>query len=261
MKQLKTHIHLPPRLPSLATVREFLRRVIEEYRWFRPMRYGLAIPEERIDPNHVDHHELMAFYTELKAICVAGRTDRDFFLLHPAKPDVPPYTGAIIWRTSISEAVKPSWRNAHLRQVLEVMRLMGSPLAQSAAEGDYTLKNQRMVPAPDGLGSMEEPTVRDYGEGLAGLFWRNFFGPPFVRMFGERLNTLPAEFKQDLGGGIVLVQPYELPTQAGTPEAISRERQLIEHLGSECFYEHEHHRKPIRAPEFPASPEEWVRKI
>jgi hypothetical protein len=72
-------------------------------------------------------------------------------------------------------------------------------------------------------------------------------------MFGEHLASLslPAEFKQDLGGGIALVQPYELPTQAGTPEAIARERQLIEHLGPDCFYDHEHHRKPTRLQGLP----------
>jgi hypothetical protein len=51
------------------------------------------------------------------------------------------------------------------------------------------------------------------------------------------------------------VQPYELPTQAGTPEAIARERQLIEHLGPECFYDHQHHRKPRRRPQLPPSAE------
>ncbi len=93
--------------------------------------------------------------------------------------------------------------------------------------------------------------VRGYSEGLAGLFWRNFFGPPFTRMFGERLSALPSSAKQDLGGGIVLVQPYELPTQAGTPEGLASERQLIAQLGEECFYDHECHLKPSRRPVLP----------
>jgi hypothetical protein len=46
----------------------------------------------------------------------------------------------------------------------------------------------------------------------------------------------------------MLVQPYELPTQAGTPEGESRERQLISLLGADCFYEHERHVKPTRRP-------------
>ena len=92
-------------------------------------------------------------------------------------------------------------------------------------------------------------TVRDYSEGLPGLLWRNFFGPPFVQMFGERLASLPGESKQELGGGIVLVQPYELPSQADTPEATAREHELITQLGPDCFYDHERHLKPARVPD------------
>ncbi|KFA93810.1 hypothetical protein Q664_07000 [Archangium violaceum Cb vi76] len=96
--------------------------------------------------------------------------------------------------------------------------------------------------------SEEEHTVRDYSEGLPGLVWRNFYGPPFVRMFGERLGALPAECRQTLGDDIVLVQPYELPTEAGTESGMAREREFISLLGPECFYDHEHHTLPTRRP-------------
>jgi hypothetical protein len=131
------------------------------------------------------------------------------------------------------------------------MRLFNSPLAQTGAAEDMERKTERLVLAPDGFGQVQIHTVRDYSEGLAGLFWRNFFGPPFVQLFGERLTTLPAEFKQEQGDGIILVQPYELPTQAGTPEGDARERQLITHLGPECFYDHERHLKPTRVLDLP----------
>jgi hypothetical protein len=129
------------------------------------------------------------------------------------------------------------------------MKMLGSPLAWSGLDKDLDEKEWRLVADPDGVSATREFTVRDYSEGLAGLFWRNFLGPPFVRMFGERLTALPSEFKQDLGDGIVLVQPYELPSQAGTPEGVERERQLIAQLGPECFYDHERHVKPTRCPE------------
>jgi hypothetical protein len=257
MKQrhLTTEIWLPPGVPTSSVIREFYRRVFEEYRWFRPVRYARAFLDKRLDPDHIDYDALVAYYEEYKNITVAAKTDRDFFLIYPARTAARPYIGGITWDTSVREASSPAWRDAHQRQVLELMRLFDSPLAISSEDGDVERKTNRLVPNPDGFGSTQEFTVRDYGQGLRGLFWRNFFGPPFVRMFAERLATLPAEFKQDLGGGIVLVQPYELPTQAGTPEAISRERQLIEHLGPECFYDHEHHRKPTRVPDLPPSPE------
>jgi hypothetical protein len=81
--------------------------------------------------------------------------------------------------------------------------------------------------------STHELTVRDYSEGLAGIFWCNFYGPPFARMFGQRLDTLPPECRKSLGEDIILVQPYELPTEAGTAAGMARERELISLLGSE----------------------------
>ncbi|MBN1208339.1 MAG: hypothetical protein JXB05_25995 [Myxococcaceae bacterium] len=132
---------------------------------------------------------------------------------------------------------------------------MGSPLAQAGADEDYDRKKWRTIPSPDGVGQQLVFTVRDYSEGLTGVYWRNYFGPPFVRLFGERLAALPPGCtKEDLGGGIVLVQPYELPTLAGTEEGIARERALIEHLGPECFYDHERHLKPSRLPVLPPAP-------
>jgi hypothetical protein len=47
-------------------------------------------------------------------------------------------------------------------------------------------------------------------------------------MFGERLDALPTGCRQSLGEGIVLVQPYELPTEAGTETGMARERELTE---------------------------------
>ncbi len=249
MQSLDTRIHLPPGLPSSAAVREFFRLVFEEYRWFKPVRYGRASLNERLDPAQVDYDALVSLYDEYKDITVAARTDRDFLLIFPSKRDDPPYTGKIIWVTSAKEASKPSWRAEHLKQVTAIMRLMGSPLAQTGIDEDFERKTRRIVPDPSGFGQVQLVTVRGYDEGLAGLFWRNVFGPPFVHLFGERLASLPPDTRQDLGEGLVLVQPYALPTQAGTPEGEAREHELITHLGPECFYDHTRHLKPSRLPQ------------
>jgi hypothetical protein len=245
---LSTYIDLPPGVPPGRVMHEFFRLAFEEYQWFRPVRFGRAHLNERLDPKHIDYDALVAYYEEYKSITVTARTDRDYFMVFPARPDYPPYTGAIVWETSVTEARKPSWRAAHLRQVHELMRMLGSPLVLAGQAEDFDRKTRRLVPCEDGFGREEVFTVRDYGEGLAGLFWRNFYGPPFTRMFGERLATLPADIWNDLGDGITLVQPYESPTLAGTPEGEARERELIAHLGPECFYDHERHLKPTRLP-------------
>jgi hypothetical protein len=132
--------------------------------------------------------------------------------------------------------------------VADIMRLVNAPLAEASLGEDFERKTRRMIPAEDGHGSIETFTLRNYSAGLSGLFWRNFYGPPFIRLFGERLASLSEECRKPLGEELVLVQPYELPTEAGTAQGDARERALIEQLGPECFYDHAHDTPPSRLP-------------
>lgn len=232
-------------------MRTFLRYAFEDHGWFQPRRYGVALLDKKIEPKTIDYEALAAFYEERKTLCVTARTDRDFVLFSPARADDPPYTGKLTWLTSMSKADSSSWREEHVRQVTGLMRLLDSPFAYAAWDEEVSRKKWRLVPNPDGFGQTEVYTVRDYSDGLAGLFWRNFFGPPFIQLFGERLATLPDPFKQSLGDGLVLVQPYERPSQAGTPEGDALEHRLVNHLGPECFYNHERHLPPTRVPDLP----------
>jgi hypothetical protein len=248
-KYLSTDIGLPLGTPSSLVVREFLQLIFAKYRWFVPMRYGwFATWNQKIDPERIDYDALVALYEERHSLCVAARTDSDFICIFPSEPESPPYSGNIIWEASAKWASKPDWRAAHIEQVTEVMRLVHSPLTQVASAEDRERKTRQLVPSDDGIGSVQTFTVRNYSEGLAGLFWRNFFGPPFVHMFGERLASLPEDCRRPLGDGLVLVQPYELPSDAGTEHGDARERSLIAHLGPECFYDHVRQLKPSRLP-------------
>jgi hypothetical protein len=247
VRYLSTEISLPPGPPSGAVIEEFLRLVFEKYRWFAPRRYGKSASwDEELDPNQIDYSALVALYEKYQSLSVAARTDKDFICIFPARADSPPYKGNISWDTSARPAAKEAWRNAHVEQLSELMRLLRSPLAVTGLHEDIERKTQMLV--PEEVGSRLDFTVRNYSEGLAGLFWRNFFGPPFVHMFGERLTSLPEDCRKPLGDGLVLVQPYELPTDAGSESGDARERALIEHLGPECFYDHARHLKPTRLP-------------
>jgi len=254
LKYLDTQIRLPPARPTGEVVKEFLELALRRFRWFEPRRYGSASLANAIEPDQLDLAPLVAHYQEHNSLCVAARTDRDFIWFSPILPGSPPYTSQISWTTSANSASKTSWRRAHAQQVPELMRLVGSPLAQAGLETDLDGKQRRHVrksiPSEGGVFtySQDEFTVRDYSEGLAGLFWRNFYGAPFVRMFGERLAALPPECRRSFGEDLVLVQPYELPTEAGSEAAIAREREIISLLGPECFYDHEHHTLPTRRP-------------
>ncbi len=255
VKHLDLQIRLPPGRPSCDLVREVLELVFRRYRWFEPKRYSSASLDRELDPAPTELAPLVDYYEEHNNLMVAARTDRDFISIHPSSTGAPPYTGSIRWQTSATAASKASWRAAHAQQVAELMRLVQSPLALAGLKADIHARHWRLVhksipseAEKEFTYSEEEFTVRDYSEGLAGLFWRNFYGPPFVRMFGERLDALPAGCRQKLGEDLVLVQPYELPTDAGTGPGTARERELISLLGPECFYDHEHHTPPTRRP-------------
>lgn len=249
-----TNIYLPPGALPTERVYELLRRMFEEYRWFRPVRFGYAFMDGALEPKRVDYETLAGLYEKRKLLRVEGQGERESVVISPSKSSATrsesefPYGGKIRWTASLEQVSRPEWRAAHLRQVQELMSFVGSPLAQAGLDGDFRRKMFRFVPGADGVSQREEVTLRDYSEGLSGLYWRNFLGGPFVRLFGERLDALPAECRQEFSEELVLVQPYELPTQAGTPEGEARERQLISVLGPECFYDHEHHVKPVRCP-------------
>jgi hypothetical protein len=255
IKYFDTHISLPPNHLTGEHVREFLDLVLRRYRWFEARRYGHADLDKPIDPARLDLNPLVAYFEERHYLCVAAKTDRDFIWFSPAPADAPPYVGDISWTTSASSASKASWRAVHAQQVAELMRLVQSPLTLAGLDTDLHSKQRRLVPksipvegGKDFTYSEQVITVRDYSEGLPGLIWRNFYGPAFVRMFGERLNALPPECRMPLGEDIVLVQPYVLPTEAGTEAGIARERELISLLGPECFYDHERLTLPTHRP-------------
>ncbi|RKH02608.1 hypothetical protein D7V97_27675 [Corallococcus sp. CA053C] len=252
LRYLRTDFHLPPGVPRTSTVRDLVHRFFAGYRWFQPVRFGGFNMTERLEPGPFDPDVLAAYYDEFKGFTLGAKTDRDFLQLSPERHGRYPYTGMFTWSTSVVEAKKPGWREAHLRQVVEVMHLLGSPLAQSGTDDDFERKDNRIVPNEDGFGSTWVFNLRDYSEGLTGLFWRNIFGAPFVKHFGSRLDAIPAGQRQTLDGGLVLVQPYELPTQAMTPEGDAAEARLITTLGPESFFDLPTLTKPTRVPD-PAS--------
>jgi hypothetical protein len=245
-RTLETEVVFLPEKLTPSKARECLRLALEEFRWLRPSWFER--PARRIDPDRIDYAPLLERFETMGSVTVHARRDEEEFLtLSTSRAGHLKRTGSLLWVTPLEKASQASWRKAHCEQVEALMRLLDSPLGWSARSDDVHVKVNRLVEQE--VGQQLEPTVRDCGEGLAGLFWRNFYGEPFVRLFGERLERLPAECVVRLGGGRLLVQPYELPGEAGSEQARARERAFIHLLGSECFYDHERQQKPTRWPD------------
>lgn len=250
---LKLEICLPPGLLPREMVKEILRLVFDEYQWFAPIRYGFASFDKILLPGEIGLGGMLAYYGERQHLWVAARTDDDFIDISPAwRDDEYRYGGVIGWSTNDKSNAR-AWRETIVAQVKRLMQLVESPLAFMASRGDWERKTIRLVRHDTGY-SQTYP-IRDYSEGLAGVFWRNFYGPPFVRMFGDRLRSLPREICTDLGDDIVLVKPYLFPIDAESMLGKACEQTVIDLLGPECFYDHERHLLPTRRPDVSSLPQ------
>lgn len=250
---LETVVSLPPRPISRRVARELLRLAFEEFQWFKPAQYGFG---SRNPPPEgpIEYDYILEALSSMGTAIVIGRTD-DYFLFLGVPEEPHRHIGKFSWVVPARKAAKASWREEHQRQVVLLMQLLDSPLAYSALFNDIEAKGNRLV--KQDFGSSQESTVSNYSQGLAGVYWRNFYGAPFIRLFGERLRALPPECVTWLGEERVLVQPYGLPTEAGSEAAREQERRFIHLLGPECFYDFEHHLKPTRVPELLPISDDW----
>jgi len=250
-QKLETTIWLPPGPLLPAHAREILRLAFDRYAWFKPKKIGEGRDAIPLKEGAAAIDMMMESYVERAGrLLVSGHTYQSQLSFHSNLPHNPSYTGSIMWWAQVRSARKPEWKEVHVEQVAHIMRLVNSPLATAGTVEDHDNKTYRYDPHPEG-GTVLRVTARGYHKGLVGLFWRNFFGPPLVRFFGDKLRALPPDRARDLGG-IWLVEPYDSPELAGTGEARARERELIQQLGPECFYDQEHDTRATRVIHLPA---------
>jgi hypothetical protein len=100
-------------------------------------------------------------------------------------------------------------------------------------------------------GSVRALGVR-LSKSLPGLYWLNYFGPPYVRLIGEeRLLTTPAPDVRRAGDGVFLALDTD-PANWKLPTYHEKERDAIDHIGREFFFSREQPERETRAPDFRA---------
>ena len=241
MELLETYFELLPRPLSASTVRRFLEVTIGEYGWVVPARYGRLSTDNRVsaaDPVA----ELLEFYEREGQLVTKGRGG-DLMISTPrGQPG-----GYLVWFTNAASAVKASWLARHRSQMVTVAKLIESPLAYAGLQRVHSSKLLREIALEQG--SQAVPRLRGYQEGLLGLYWRNVLGPPFSSLIRDRLEALKdGGDVADLGGGYWFLQSYDWPTDALSDDGRLRERQLIEQLGDDLFYDMVNERPPTRRP-------------
>jgi hypothetical protein len=92
--------------------------------------------------------------------------------------------------------------------------------------------SKNMHRGPDGTWAMGV----DVSRSLPGLYWKNFFGQPYVEMIGlDRLLAAPTAEVNMLTDG-VLLSLGENPDEWGNPQYRAREDATISHLGERFFF-------------------------
>jgi hypothetical protein len=116
---------------------------------------------------------------------------------------------------------------------------------QASSEYDQKVMN-------DGPGTWAEG--RNFDKYLPGLFAHNYFGPPYVDLIGQdALLSAPAAETRKIGDGVLLVVEPD-PERWDTPQAISRNETILDHLGREHFYDKHNPTQDFSAPTWPTNP-------
>jgi hypothetical protein len=154
MSDIKTKIHLPPGTPSVALVRTLLELLFTNSRCFTPAGYGGGPLDHPAGANWVK--QALDYYSKCEWLYVG--TAEESFSIHPVariRSDQFPYMGNIRWRAPIGKALNSAWLNEHTAQVIEVMRLVGSPVAFAAHED--CLYEKSRIGAVEGTSSVDNP--------------------------------------------------------------------------------------------------------
>lgn len=83
--------------------------------------------------------------------------------------------------------------------------------------------------------------------GIPGVFWGNYFGSFYVEWFGrEKFETLPCVEKRELPTGGLFFTTAPTPWDWDKPEYHRLQRQVMEHLGADAFFDMEAFRERVQ---------------
>lgn len=243
MKQIMTEIRLPPGPLKEELVAELMDLLLREFAWVIPRRYGRLDTDLSCGALERSLPLLIQFLNEEGAIAVKGKGGE--LDVVPDQRAERTGIGYLAWFTDARHAVDEAWCERHIVQCSAVARLVESPLGYTCLSEDQSRNNRPIQKA----GFTEQvPRIRGYDEGLLGLYWRNFFGPPFTDLMREKLKSLPKDVARDLGEDYWFLEVEPDPVAAMSDEGRRRESELIAHLGPDLFYDMAAERLPTTRP-------------
>lgn len=95
-----------------------------------------------------------------------------------------------------------------------------------------------------------EAVGRDFGRFLPGVFWLNFFGRRYRELLGDaRLRSTPASEVAGVDDGVLVGLGFD-PSRWDTPEYVSAEQKVRDHLGAGVFFSKAEPDRPTVAPDW-----------
>lgn len=86
-------------------------------------------------------------------------------------------------------------------------------------------------------------------KGLPGVFWANYFGPPFVKFYSKsKLEKAPNYQRRELPDGGYLILTSHSPLDYAKPETKRLEQALIEHLGKDSVFDKRYPDRVLTSP-------------
>jgi len=147
------------------------------------------------------------------------------------------------------KALKVLGPEAIIQFFIDFYLQIGGEYGYMAAYDDHRLKNYRAVPTQ--IGTSHRFEGDNLEKCLPGIFWINIFGGPYVDWFGkQKLAETPCFRHQELPDGSQYIQAAEDVMYYQDPAGAERDRHIIEHLGSDAFYDISIPDKVCRMPRF-----------
>ncbi len=169
------------------------------------------------------------------AYLIGSTSDLDLFVSMNERPYVLMLTGRTLLFNSINfHLLTPEFDGWPAHEwvetaLIELTPRLGPVWATVYMNVEYVAKVVAQKPSIEAVG-------RDFGNFLPGLFWCNYFGPPYVDLIGaDKLLSAPAETSR-LGEGIVVKLPG-LPDDWDKDSGKQAESKVLDHVGREFFFD------------------------
>ncbi len=243
--EIVTHISLPPGSLSKSVIESLADKLIRNLQWILPGKYGELSPDNllKIEDPDSQLEFLLTYFLEHQSLVLAEGDNQ--ISICPDRFQNRTMTGYIDWDTSLDRIDLERHRDG----VIEIMRLVNSPLAVAATLDAYDQFAEREIQSE--VGTELTYTVRDYTKGLENAHWRMWLGKEYIDFFSEETLSKAPTNQTSILDDICFVEMFPDPSSWNTPKGVETSNLFKQAVGVDVFYDPLDPEKELRSPNFP----------